>query len=282
MAVSTFKKISHSLWASKRGFIGCILVAIVITLASTASYISPFDPLAQDLKIRLKPPGWKNENNETHWLGTDHLGRDIASRIIHGARISLVIGISSLLIGSILGTTIGLLSGFLRGKIDVIFMRVADIQLAFPFILLLIAIVTILGPSLRNIIVVMGITSWVFYARIVRSEVLSLREKEFITAARALGCSNFKIIFLHLLPNVGASTIVIATLELARIILAEAGLSFLGLGIQPPTPAWGAMLADGRVYIFTAWWLATFPGMALMLTILGVNMMGDWLRDFIK
>lgn len=280
MAVSTFEKVRHSLWENKRALIGCLIVLSVVIMAIFAPIISPFDPLSQDLNLRLKPSGWK-EGNDTYWLGTDHLGRDVLSRIIYGSRISLVVSISALSIGATLGIMIGLVSGYFRGKIDTIFMRLADIQLAFPFILLIIAVVGILGPSMVNIIVVLGIASWVIYARIVRSEVLSLREREFITAARALGCSNFKIIFSHLLPNVGASCIIIGTLEIARMILMESALSFLGLGVQPPTPSWGGMLADGREYLFTSWWLATFPGMAIMLTVLGINVVGDWIRDFI-
>jgi len=279
-SINASKKIFHSLWSNKRGLIGCVTVLAVMVIAITAPLISPFDPLKQDLSLRLKPPGCKGSSG-THWLGTDHLGRDVASRIIYGARISLIISLSAVIIASILGITIGLITGYFRGKIDTIFMRLADIQLAFPFILLIIAVVAVLGANIRNIIVVFGITGWVVYARIVRSEVLSLREREFITAAKALGGSNFRIIFLHLFPNVGASCIVIATLEIARMILMEAALSFLGLGIQPPTPSWGGLLADGRDYLFTSWWFATFPGMAIMLTILGVNMMGDWLRDFL-
>ena len=280
MAVSRFKKIVHNLGVSKRGLIGWVIVLSVVVVAITAPLISPFDPLKQDLPLRLKPPGWQGETG-VHWLGTDHLGRDIASRIIYGSRISLIISLSAVFIAAFLGITVGLVTGYLRGKIDTFFMGLADIQLAFPFILLIIAVVSVLGPSLRNIVVVLGITGWVVYARIVRSEVLSLREREFVTAARALGCSNFMIIFSHLLPNVASSCIVIATLEIARMILMESALSFLALGVQPPTPTWGGMLADGRVYIFTSWWLATFPGLSLMLTILGVNLMGDWLRDFL-
>jgi len=279
MAVSTSKKVIHSLKKSKRGFIGCLIVVAVLLVALTAPWISPFDPLKQDLKLRLKAPGFQSADG-IHWLGTDHLGRDIASRIIYGSRVSLIISLFAVSIAATLGIIIGLITGYFRGRVESIFMRLADIQLAFPFILLIIAIISVLGPSMRNIIVALGITGWVVYARIVRSEVLSLREREFITAARALGCSNFKIVFLHLLPNVAASCIVIATLEIARMIMVESGLSFLGLGIQPPTPCWGGALADGRTYLFTSWWLATFPGIALMLTILGVNMMGDWLRDF--
>jgi peptide/nickel transport system permease protein len=281
MAVSTTKRVFHSLRQNKRALIGCLIVLTVIVVAIIAPFISPFDPLKQDLKLRLKPPGWK-EGNLTHWLGTDHLGRDMASRIIHGSRISLVISLFAVCIAATVGITIGLITGYFGGKIDTIFMRLADIQLAFPFILLIIAVIAVLGPNMKNIIIVLGITGWVVYARIVRSEVLSLKEREFIIAAKSLGCSHFEIIVPHLLPNVGASCIVIATLEIARMVLIESGLSFLGLGIQPPTPSWGGMLADGRVYIFTSWWLATFPGLALMLMVLGVNLTGDWLRDFLN
>ncbi len=279
MAVSRAKKAWHSLRESKRGFIGCILVAAVILVAVAAPWIAPFDPLKQDLTLRLKAPGFQSARG-THWFGTDHLGRDIASRTIYGSRVSLQISLVAVSISAVLGVMIGLLTGYFRGRIDSLFMGLADIQLAFPFILLIIAVVSVLGPSLKNIVIVLGITGWVVFARIVRSEVLSLREREFIAASKALGTTHLKIVFLHLLPNVAASCIVIATLEIARIIMVEAGLSFLGLGIPPPTPCWGGALADGRTYLFTSWWLATFPGLALMLTILGVNLMGDWLREF--
>jgi peptide/nickel transport system permease protein len=280
MPITRSQKVFYSLRQNKRALIGSLIVLSVIIMAIAAPLISPMSPLTQDLKLRMKPPGW-HEGNRTYWLGTDHLGRDIASRIIYGSRISLIISLFAVLIAGTLGITVGLVTGYYRGTVDMIFMRLADIQLAFPFILLIIAVIAVLGPNMKNIIVVLGITGWVVYARIVRSEVLSLREREFVTAAKALGCSNFKILFTHLLPNVGASCIVIATLEIARMILIESGLSFLGLGIQPPTPSWGGMLADGRVYLFTSWWLATFPGLALMLTVLGVNLTGDWLRDFL-
>jgi peptide/nickel transport system permease protein len=279
MAVSRTQKVFYSLRESKRGLIGCLIVLAVLVTAIAAPWISPFDPLKQDLKIRLKPPGFQSAQG-IHWFGTDHLGRDIASRIIYGSRVSLQISLMAVSIAASLGIIIGLMTGYFRGGLDSVFMRLADIQLAFPFILLIIAVVSVLGPSMENIIIVLGITGWVVFARIVRSEVLSLREREFITASKAVGSGNFKILFLHLLPNVAASCIVIATLEIARMIMVEAGLSFLGLGIPPPTPCWGGALADGRTYLFTSWWLATFPGLALMLTILGVNMMGDWLRDF--
>jgi peptide/nickel transport system permease protein len=281
MSVSIYKKVSHSLLVSKRALIGWLIILSVVFTAIFAPFISPFDPMEQKIEHRLKPPGWK-EGSAYHILGTDQLGRDIASRIIYGTRITLAVGIFALFIGAILGVTIGLVSGYVGGKTDSFFMRLADIQLALPYILLIIAIVAVLGQSTRNIIIILGVTTWVDYARIIRSEVLSLREREFIMAAKALGVSNLRIIFSHLLPNVGPSCIVMATLEIGRIMLSEAGISFLGLGVPPPTVTWGGMLADGRTYIFTSWWLATFPGLALMSTVLGVFMVGDWFRDFLR
>ena len=274
-------KILRKLRQDKGAIFGLVMVLFVIASAIFASWISPHDPLDQDVEQRLLPPIGQTGADPKFLLGTDHLGRDIFSRLIYGARISLAVSISAVAFSSVLGTVIGLLSGFYGGKVDSIFMRLADVQLAFPFILLAIAIIAVLGPSLQNIIIVMGITGWVIYARVVRAEVLSLREKEYITAVRALGGSNGRIIFKHLFPNVIPPCIVIVTLEMARMIIMEAALSFLGLGIQPPTPTWGGMLADGRVYLATSWWLATFPGLIIMLVVLGINLLGNWLRDML-
>jgi peptide/nickel transport system permease protein len=257
------------------------MVLGVIFSAVFAPLISPHDPILQDVEKRLLPPVGQAGAHPDYLLGTDQLGRDIVSRLIYGARISIVVSVSAVFFSAFLGTLIGLFSGFYGGKIDSIFMRLADVQLAFPFILLAIAIIAVLGPNLQNIIIVMGITGWVIYARVVRAEVLSLREKEFITSVKALGGSNGRIIFNHLLPNVIPPIIVIVTLEMARMIIMEAALSFLGLGIQPPTPTWGGMLADGRVYLVTSWWLATFPGVVIMLVVLGINLLGNWLRDIL-
>jgi len=275
------QKIIRKLFENKSAVFGLIMVLAVILSAVLAPLISPHDPILQDVEKRLLPPRGQEGADPAHLLGTDHLGRDIVSRLIYGARISIVVSVSAVAISSFLGTLIGLLSGFYGGKVDNIFMRIADVQLAFPFILLAIAIIAVLGPNLRNIIIVMGITGWVIYARVVRAEVLSLREKEYILAVRALGGSNRRIIFKHLFPNVMPPVIVIVTLEMARMIIMEAALSFLGLGIQPPTPTWGGMLADGRVYISTSWWLATFPGLVIMLVVLGINLLGNWLRDIL-
>jgi peptide/nickel transport system permease protein len=271
----------RKLLENKGAVFGLIMVLGVIISAIFAPVLSPHDPILQDVEKRLFPPIGQTGADPHYLLGTDHLGRDIVSRLIYGARISLVVSISAVAFSAVLGTVIGLFSGFYGGKVDNIFMRLADVQLAFPFILLAIAIIAVLGPSLQNIIIVMGITGWVIYARVVRAEVLSLREKEFIISVKALGGSNGRIIFNHLLPNVIPPIIVIVTLEMARMIIMEAALSFLGLGIQPPTPTWGGMLADGRVYLVTSWWLATFPGLVIMLVVLGINLLGNWLRDML-
>ena len=274
-------KILRKLLENKGATFGLIMVLGVIVSAIFAPVLSPHDPILSDVDKRLLPPIGQKGANPSYLLGTDYLGRDIVSRLIYGARISLVVSISAVAFSAILGTAIGLVSGFFGGMIDSIFMRLADVQLAFPFILLAIAIVAVLGPSLPNIIIVMAITGWVIYARVVRAEILSLREKEFVIAAQAGGSSNGRIIFEHLLPNVIPQCIVIITLEMARMIIMEAALSFLGLGIQPPTPTWGGMLADGRVYLATSWWLATFPGLVIMLVVLGINLLGNWLRDML-
>jgi peptide/nickel transport system permease protein len=258
---------------------GLVVVGLVFLTAVLAPLVSPFDPLEQDISQRLREPGWQDAQGRVHPLGTDHLGRDILARIIHGARIALVVGLSAVLISGVLGMVIGLVAGYFGGRVDDFFMRLADIQLAFPFILLAIAVIGVLGPSLRNIIVVIGVSSWVIYARVVRGEVLSIREREFVQAAVALGGRDGRIIFRHVLPNTFTPWLVVATLDMARVIVIESALSFLGLGVQPPTPTWGGMLADGRVYLSTAWWLATFPGLAILVTVLGINLFGDGLRD---
>ena len=258
---------------------GMLVVAAVVLAAVFAPLLSPFDPLAQDIGQRLKEPGWQDEQGRLHPLGTDHLGRDILARIIHGARIALLVGLSAVVISGALGMAVGLVAGYFGGWVDDALMRLADIQLAFPFILLAIAVIGVLGPSLGNIIIVIGVSSWVVYARVVRGEVLSIRERDFVQAAVALGSGDARILVRHVLPNAFTPWLVVATLDMARVIVIESALSFLGLGVQPPTPTWGGMLADGRVYLSTAWWLATFPGLAILVTVLGINLFGDGLRD---
>jgi peptide/nickel transport system permease protein len=258
---------------------GLGVVVVVLLAALFAPWLTPFDPLEQDINQRLKEPGWQTAAGRIHVLGTDHLGRDILSRVIFGSRIALVVGLSAVLISGVLGMAIGLVAGYFGGKVDDFFMRLADIQLAFPFILLAIAVIAVRGPTLFNIILVIGVSSWVVYARVVRGEVLSIREREFVQAAIALGSRDGRVVVRHVLPNAFTPWLVVATLDMARVIVIESALSFLGLGVQPPTPTWGGMLADGRVYLSTAWWLATFPGLAIFITVLGINLLGDGLRD---
>jgi peptide/nickel transport system permease protein len=258
---------------------GMLVVLVVMLGAVAAPLVSPFDPLEQDIGQRLREPGWQDEQGRVHPLGTDHLGRDILSRIIFGSRIALLVGLAAVVISGVIGMLVGLVAGYFGGRLDDFLMRLADVQLAFPFILLAIAVIGVLGPSLRNIIIVIGVSSWVVYARVVRGEVLSIREREYVHAAVALGSRSWRVLMTHVLPNTFTPWLVVATLDMARVIVIESALSFLGLGVQPPTPTWGGMLADGRVYLSTAWWLATFPGLAILVTVLGINLLGDGLRD---
>jgi len=266
--------------ARRTALFGLVVVVVVVLTAVGAPLVSPFDPIEQDLgDLRLKAPGFRDAGGRVHPLGTDHLGRDLLARVIHGARPALLVGFAAVAISGLIGMAAGLISGYFGGRTDDVLMRLADIQLAFPFILLAIAVIGVLGPSLKTIIIVIGVSSWVVYARIVRGAVLTLREREFVQAARALGGGDVRIVLRHILPNAFTPWLVVATLDMARVIVIESALSFLGLGVQPPTPTWGGMLADGRVYISTAWWLATFPGLAILITVLGINLFGDGLRD---
>lgn len=258
---------------------GFCLLFVVITCALLAPLLAPHDPGFQDLEARLRPPAWMKGGDLSHPLGTDHLGRDILSRIIYGTRVSLLVAIVAVAVSGTLGTLLGLAAGYWRGRVDAAIMLLADVQLAFPFILLALAVMSVLGAGLRNVIIVLGVTGWVAYGRLIRAEVLSLRTKEYIEAVRALGQKDIKIILRHILPNVMPSAIVMASLRMANMIIAESSLTFMGLGVETDIPTWGSMLADGRGYITSAWWLATFPGLAIMLTVLGVNLIGDWLRD---
>jgi peptide/nickel transport system permease protein len=255
-----------------------ILLGLVVT-ALLSPYVAPHNPLRERLIDRLLPPAWVEDGEWRYLLGTDHLGRDLVSRIIYGARVSLVVGVAAVAIGGALGIALGVAAGFLGGQTDEVIMAVADMQLAFPTILFAIAIIAVLGPSFINLVIVIGISGWVTYARIARGQVLSVREKEFVEAIRAQEGSQWRIVWRHILPNILSPLIVVATLDLARTIILESTLSFLGLGIQPPTPSWGGMLSDGREYLLSAWWIATFPGVALMLTALSFNRLGDWVRD---
>jgi len=259
--------------------VGGTLVVTIILLALLAPWISPHDPLAQVLPDRLKPPAWLPGGSLTYPLGTDANGRDLLSRILWGARTSLEIGLLSVLVGAAIGVTSGLLSGYRGGWLDTIVGRLADIQQAIPLLILALAVIAVVGSSILNLVVVLGIGSWLYYHRIVRGEVLAVRERPYIDAARAVGAGDWRILVHHILPNVAGSIVVIVTLELPQVILFTAGLTFLGLGVPPPTPEWGRLIFDGRDYLQSAWWLTVEPAVFLVLFVLGVNLLGDALRD---
>jgi peptide/nickel transport system permease protein len=252
---------------------------IFIVSALIADYISPYSPTAISLSKKLAPPFWQEGGSSSYLLGTDALGRDILSRIIYGGRASLVVALLSLLFGGMGGGLLGLVAGFIGGKIDTLLMRAADAFLALPPILLALVMTVALGPSTKNLVIAITIVLWARYARVIRGEVLSVKEKEFVMLARVAGCSSFRIMLRHIGSNVLNTWVVLLTLQVGWIIIVESSLSFLGAGVPPPNPAWGSMVADGRKYITTAWWVAAFPGLAIMLTVLSFNMLGDWLRD---
>jgi len=260
---------------------GALIVVAVVAVALAAPLLATSDPVDQDLSATLQPPFWMDGGSARHPLGTDHLGRDVYSRLVYGARISLTISVLAALLGAAVGVAAGLVAGYLGGRTGAVIMRVADLNLAFPLILLALAVVALLGANLKNLVIVMAITTWMIYARVVRGLTLALREQEFVHAIRALGAHDARIIARHVLPNVLPAVVVIWTLEVARVILMESALSFLGLGVPPPTPTWGRMLAEGRDYLVAAGWISIFPGLAIMLTVLGINFLGDGLRDLL-
>ena len=249
-------------------------MTLLIVAALFAEAVAPHDPNAQSLTARLLPPF-----SGDHLLGTDALGRDILSRLVYGARISLTVGTIAVVIGGSVGTVLGLMSGYYSGWVDDVVSWWVNVQLAFPFILLVLAVVAVVGPNLRNLIIVLGLGSWVVYARVLRGQVLSIRERDFVVASRVIGATDSRLIWRHILPNALLPLIVIASFEFARMIILEASLSFLGLGVEPNVPSWGSMLAEGRSYLDVSWWVATIPGVAIMFTVLSVNLVGDWLRD---
>lgn len=270
-----------SLLRSRTAVFGAVVIFSLVLVALFAEQIAPFDPARQDIRARLSPPAWQSGGSSQHLLGTDQLGRDILSRLVFGTRISVFVGISVVVLSGLVGALVGLASGYYGGRFDALLMRIVDVFLAFPFLLLAIVFMATLGPSLRNIVVVLSITGWVDYARVVRSQVLTVKELDYVKAATALGNRDLLILLKHILPNVFASVIVIGSLQLGTVIIAEASLTFLGLGIPPSIPTWGGMLATGRDYMALAWWLATIPGTAIVLTVLAANYLGDWTRDFL-
>jgi peptide/nickel transport system permease protein len=267
------------LFAAPATVVGGALIVLVVLCALFAPFVAPHDPNAQNLSLALKPPSWFAGGDARFFLGTDDLGRDILSRIVWGTRVASIVGISVVIIGGTIGVLAGMCAGYFGGWVDATISRVADVEFAFPFVLLAIAIIGVLGPSLLTIIATLGVTSWVQYVRVVRAETMSLRRRDFVQSAIATGASPLRVLLRHILPNVTSSVTVLATFEVARTVILESALSFLGLGVPTNVPSWGTMLADGRQYLDTAWWLGLFPGLAISLTVLAVNLFGDGLRD---
>jgi len=257
------------------------VLLVIVASAVLAPWIVPHDPLAVNIRHRLAPPAWMEGGDARHFLGTDQVGRDLVSRVIYGGRVSLVIGVTAVLLSTSIGVLLGLGAGYFGGRSDWTIMTLVNVMLTFPFVLLALAVIAVLGPSLVNMIIVLGVAGWPIYARVVRAETMAIREREFVLAGRALGMSHPRIVFRQIVPNLVSAIVVIATLQVAQVIILESFLSFLGLGIQPPTPAWGNMLGEGRVYMLNSWWIATFPGLAIFVTTLMINLIGNALRDWL-
>ena len=274
-----FKHYGSLLLRSQTGLIGFIIILVVIFVAIFATQLAPYDPTAVDLYGMRMPPAWMEGGSAEHLLGCDNLGRDLWSRIIYGTRISLLVGILSVLLAGFFGIVLGMISGFYGGWLDSVIMRVTDAFFAIPRVLMAMVVLMVAGSSVPVMILIIGGTSWVPFARLIRSEVLSLKEKEFVKASRTIGTKSTVIILKHILPNVMSSFIVLCTMNIAGNIISEAALSFLGVGIQPPDVSWGVMLAEGRKYLGTHWWIGTFPGIAITITVLGIMFFGNWLRD---
>src|SRR6266498_623376 len=274
-------KIARAVFQVKRYPVlpSAILLFLLVIPAVFAPQVAPHDPLKGSLSKRLKPPVWAQGGSIEYPLGTDKMGRDILSRIIHGSRISLLVSFMAIFVGGSIGTTLGLISGYFGGKVDALIMRLVDISLSLPTILLALVLVSAVGPGFGPLITVIAVLLWARYARLARGETLSIKEQDFIARARVAGASHPRIMVRYIFPNIVNSLVVLATLQVGAVILLESTLSFLGVGIPRPTPAWGVMVADGRELIVTAWWVSMFPGLAIMLTVLASNLFGDWLRD---
>jgi len=262
-----------------QGMVSGSALILIILLATVGSQVTPMDPLQQNLTERLRPPMSRGADGTVRIFGTDQLGRDVLSRVIAGARVSVIVGVSAVLIAGIAGSLLGMLAGYFGGAAEAVIMRIADVQLAFPFILLAISWAAFLGTGLVSMVVIVAISGWVDYARVVRGLTLTLKQLDFVQAYKALGGTDGRAIFRHILPNVLPTILVIATLQMGRAVLLEATLSFLGLGIQPPTPAWGSMLSEGRNYLDISWWITVFPGLGITVLVLSSNLFGDAMRD---
>jgi len=274
----SLKRLLGELWRDKAGFTGVVLIAGLLLMAAAAPQIAPYSPTAQDLRARLVPPAWEDDGSWKHALGTDHLGRDVLSRVIHGSQVSLAVGAAVVLIAGAFGVVLGLIAGYHGGRIDIFIMRWIDTQVAFPGLLIALIILAVIGPSLPAVILVLSLNGWMVYGRMTRGLALSVRQTAYVEAAEMVGCSATRVIFRHILPNLTSPLLTLAILEFARIVLAEAALSFLGMGIQPPATSWGLDVASGKNYMFRAWWLVTFPGIAISITVLAINLVASWLR----
>jgi len=259
--------------------VAMFVIAGVAGIATLGPLVAPLHPQRQMLEWSLQPPGWRDGEGNRHLLGTDQLGRDVFARLIYGARTSLTVGLTTVALSGSLGVLVGLVAGYSSRAVDSLIGALVDSQLAIPLLLLLVVVLGLFGHSLWLLVLVLGVTGWVPYTRTTRAETLGLRAREFVQASEALGAGRARVLLVHLLPNVLPSAIVLSTLMVSRIILTESALGFLGLGVQPPDVSWGSMLADGRPYMERAWWLATFPGVAIVVIVLAINMVGDWLRD---
>jgi peptide/nickel transport system permease protein len=269
------------LWRLRLGVIGAIFVLVLLGTAIFCPWIAPNDPLEQDIMNSLMPPAWMVDGDWNYPLGTDQVGRCLLSRIMYGTRISLIVGICAVCIMVLVGTSLGLLAGYYGGFVDSIISFAINVMMGFPFILLAMSLVVVLGPSLINLIIALGVTSWPVFARVARVETMRLKNSEYVLAAHSLGYNSLRILLRHILPNLATSLIVVGTVEVARAIIRESILSFLGLGVPPPTPSWGMMLSDGRGYMLSQWWMATFPGIAIFVSALGMNLIGDAMRDML-
>jgi peptide/nickel transport system permease protein len=278
---SELKRIVRTFLQSRTAALGAAIFTLFFLVALLAPVLAPHDPAKQDLKLRLAPPIGLGLDGASlkHPLGNDNLGRDILSRILVGSRVSLVVGVTTILLAGTWGSLIGAVAGYYRGRLENVVMRLVDIWMAFPSLLLAIAFGAALGPGLFNLVLALALTIWVVYCRVVRAEVLSIRERDYVLAARTIGASDLRIILRHVFPNVVAPILVISTLQMGVVIISEASLNFLGVGVQSSVPTWGGMLSDGREFMRDAWWLATFPGIAISIVVWGVNLMGDGLRD---
>ena len=256
-----------------------VILLFFVALATFADFITPYSSTEVSLRDRLNPPFWNGEGSLSHPLGTDPLGRDLATRVAYGARTSLMVAAATVLLSAGIGVILGLIAGYNRGIVDTAIMRAADITIAFPIILFAIMLVVILGPGIFNLVVAVGVVLWARFARVIRGEVLVLMERDFIAKARVAGCSSTRIIAMHLFPNIVNTMVVLLTLQIGFVIIIESSLSFLGAGVPPPTPAWGSMIAEGREYTTNAWWVSVVPGVALALIVISFNLLGDWLRE---